>query len=233
MIEAILFDVDNTLIDFFKLKKIACEHAIEAMIDAGLDAPSDEALSLLYNLYDMNGWEDQRIFQKLLSSIEGYVDHKKLSYGILAYRKARVGMLAPYPGTKPTLMELRRMGIKLGIVSDAPELQGWLRLAATGLDDLFDLILIGSTPHKGTGKPFEKALLQLNMPASHVIHVGDWPQRDIEGARKHGIRTCFAQYGRPDLHAEATYVIKSIRELLDIVAEENCATCSLAQGEAF
>ena len=36
MIKAILFDLDNTLIDFFRLKKKCCNAAIDAMISAGL-----------------------------------------------------------------------------------------------------------------------------------------------------------------------------------------------------
>ena len=36
MIKAILFDVDNTLIDFMKMKRKSCEAAVETMISAGL-----------------------------------------------------------------------------------------------------------------------------------------------------------------------------------------------------
>ena len=35
-LKAVLFDVDNTLIDFMNMKKKSCEAAIEAMIGAGL-----------------------------------------------------------------------------------------------------------------------------------------------------------------------------------------------------
>jgi len=36
MIKAVLFDLDNTLIDFMRMKRNSCESAISAMIDAGL-----------------------------------------------------------------------------------------------------------------------------------------------------------------------------------------------------
>ena len=36
MIEAILFDLDNTLIDFMLMKRKSCESAIDAMVSAGL-----------------------------------------------------------------------------------------------------------------------------------------------------------------------------------------------------
>ena len=36
MVKAVLFDVDNTLIDFAIMKEKCCEAAIDAMISAGL-----------------------------------------------------------------------------------------------------------------------------------------------------------------------------------------------------
>ena len=43
MIKAIIFDLDNTLVDFMLLKNNAVEAAIHAMVDAGLDMSYDEA----------------------------------------------------------------------------------------------------------------------------------------------------------------------------------------------
>ena len=37
MIKAIIFDLDNTLLDFVKMKQFAVKAAITAMIEAGLD----------------------------------------------------------------------------------------------------------------------------------------------------------------------------------------------------
>ena len=54
MIKAVIFDLDNTLIDFMKFKRISCEAAINAMIDAGLDVNKDIAMDNLFNLYGIN-----------------------------------------------------------------------------------------------------------------------------------------------------------------------------------
>ena len=66
MIKEIIFDLDNTLIDFLKMKKHSCEAAISAMIDAGLKVKKEKALKLLFELYDKHGLENPRIFQKFL-----------------------------------------------------------------------------------------------------------------------------------------------------------------------
>ena len=68
MIKAVLFDLDNTLIDFVKMKKIACEQAISAMIDAGLEMKKGQGMKILFTLYDKYGWENQKIFQHFLQN---------------------------------------------------------------------------------------------------------------------------------------------------------------------
>ena len=64
--KAILFDLDNTLIDFMRMKKISCEAAISAMIDAGLPLEKETAYEKLFELYGVHGIEHQEIFQKFL-----------------------------------------------------------------------------------------------------------------------------------------------------------------------
>ena len=56
--------------------------------------------------------------------------------------------------------------------------------------------------------------------------IGDWPERDLVGARKVGMITVFARYGfsfdRQPVGAEgADYVIDDIREILEIIEEVN------------
>ena len=52
MIKAILFDIDNTLIDFMKMKEKSCEAAVEAMISKGLKMKKQEAMKEIYSIYD-------------------------------------------------------------------------------------------------------------------------------------------------------------------------------------
>jgi FMN phosphatase YigB (HAD superfamily) len=50
-ISAVLFDLDNTLIDFLKLKRMCVENAVDAMIDSGLDIPKEDAIKILFEIY--------------------------------------------------------------------------------------------------------------------------------------------------------------------------------------
>ena len=52
-----------------------------------------------------------------------------------------------------------------------------------------------------------------------AIHIGDWPERDMVGAKKAGIRTAFARYGDTfgTKDSGADYEVNDIYELVEIV----------------
>lgn len=217
--KAIIFDIDNTLIDFMEFKRISCEAAVDAMKKAGLKMSKKDALAVIHRIYREDGYEDPHIFQKFLATTQGEVDYRKLAHAINAYRRARI--LMPYPGAKETLKKLKRRGIRLAVVSDAPKMKAWLRLTAIKLDHLFDVVVA----HEDTGKhkphaiPFQAALKALKVRPEDCLMVGDHPARDIKGAKALGMKTCLALYGlQPAFKGpKADYEISSIPELLDII----------------
>lgn len=73
LIRAIVFDLDNTLVDFMSMKKLAVEAAIDAMIDAGLTLDREEAEREIFAIYDREGIEYQRVFDDLLETRMGQV----------------------------------------------------------------------------------------------------------------------------------------------------------------
>ena len=223
MFKAIIFDLGNTLVDFMKMKRNSCEEAMAAMIDAGLKIEKEEGLKILFELYDQYGLEYKKIFQEFLKKTLGQVDWKILASGVVAYRKIKIGFLTPYPHVHSTLLELKMRNVKLAIVTDAPRLRAWLRLAAMKLTDFFDVVIT----HDDTGErkphalPFETALQKLDAKPKDVLMVGDWIERDIEGAKNLGMRTCFAKYGALEEEIEkdsgADFEIDDIKQLLKLV----------------
>src|SRR3989338_5075809 len=141
MIKSVIFDLDNTLIDFMTMKRLSCDAAISAMIGAGLNADKDKAMKELFSLDDKYGLEEKTIFQKFLKKIEKKIDYEVLASGTVAYRRVRTGFLEPYPHVSEVLFELKRRGIKLAIVSDAPRLKAWIRLVAMKINHLFDVVV--------------------------------------------------------------------------------------------
>jgi putative hydrolase of the HAD superfamily len=220
MIKAVIFDLDNTLIDFWKMKHMCCDAAMSSMIDAGLKVNKKKALKLLFELYDKYGLEDPRIFQKFLKKTTKKIDTKILAHGVVAYRKVKFGCLEPYPHVHHILLKLKQKGVKLAIVSDAPKLKAWIRLASMRIGDFFDVVVAfeDTKNHKPSPLPFEAALKSLRVKPEQCLMVGDWPERDILGAKKLGMKTAFAKYGNPKIkHSGADYVITDVKKLLDIV----------------
>jgi len=197
-LKAVLFDLDNTLIDFVQFKKECSKAAIRAMIEAGLGMEEEKASALLFKMYDDFGWEDQRIFERFLRKVSGKVDYRILANGIAAYRRVKTGHLTPYPRIMETLIKLKSKGLILGIVSDAPKMQAWLRLAETNISEFFDVVvaLEDTGRLKPSKMPFKQAIKKLGFKPEEILFVGDNPERDIKGAKGVGMKTALAEYGQ-------------------------------------
>jgi HAD superfamily hydrolase (TIGR02253 family) len=225
MIKAIVFDLDNTLVDFMKMKRRAIEEAIPAMIDSGLKITSDEANRIIDEIYKERGIEYQQVFDVLLQRILNKVDYKILAAGIIAYRRAREASLIPYPHVYLTLNNLLKLGIKMGVLSDAPVKEAWLRLAFLNFQHTFDAVVTfdDTGERKPSAAPFKKILERLEVKPEESLMVGDWAERDIQGAKKIGMKTAFAKYGdtfETQSH-DADYELEDISVLIEIIKREN------------
>ena len=141
MIKAIIFDLDNTLLDFVKMKQFSVKAAITAMNEAGLEVDEKKAYEDIFDLYMERGWENQQVFDDYLNQTVGEVSNKILAAGIVSYRRAREATLLVYPNVNKALIQLIKMGINLAVVSDAPSREAWMRLYYLNLHHVFDPVL--------------------------------------------------------------------------------------------
>jgi HAD superfamily hydrolase (TIGR02253 family) len=225
MINAVIFDLDNTLVDFMLMKKQAVDAAVHAMRDAGFKLTAEEIHKRIDDIYNERGIEFQNVFDELLYREFSKIDYKILSAGVIAYRRAREAALVPYPHVTMTLIELSKMHIKLGVVSDAPAKEAWLRLCYLNFHHLFDAVVTFDDTHKRkpNPEPFQKILQQMNIKPEESLMIGDWEERDVVGAAKVGMKTVFARYGNTfgTVTSNADYDIDDIAQLAGIVRKEN------------
>jgi HAD superfamily hydrolase (TIGR01549 family) len=230
-LRAVLFDLDNTLLDFWRLKRMASDAAARAMVAAGADFSfsSDEAGDILFGEY-VEDIEGDRVFERFLRKhhqqrlhLSQHMLDKITAAAVNAYQRAKTVHLEPYPTVRRTLLELTRRGLRMGVVTDAPRFKAYQRLDSAGLTDYFDFV-ITRTDHgevKPHERPFREALDLLEMTPPEVLMVGDWPERDMAGAKAAGLRTAWAQYGHnglDDAPAEADFVLERFADLLKVTA---------------
>lgn len=206
-VRAVAFDLDSTLVDFMRWKQRACESAVRALIDAGLDLPTSASVDAhvpedvltkrLMETYFETDVESDRAITDFLERIGAAADPAMVSVAVAGYRRGKTAALEPYPRTVPTLVKLCKMGYQLAVVTDAPRSKAVYRLAATDLLPFFDTVLTSCDIEggKSTTKPFEAVCDELDREPEQVLMVGDWPERDIRLPKQMGMPTALAHYG--------------------------------------
>lgn len=220
-IKAIIFDMDNTLLDYMKFKRSATRAAVDAMIKEGLKMSKTKAVKMMFDVYFEKGFEYRQAFQEFLKRTDstGKVNYRILAPAIVAYRDARTHVLTPYSGALKVLRSLRKKGYILMLVTDAPRMKGWIRLAMTGLHREFEHVITfdDTGKKKPTGIPFKHALEVLKLKPSQVMVVGDSWSRDMAPAKKLGMRTCIAMYGRDrPPKGKPDHKLNSVKDILTI-----------------
>lgn len=216
MIRAVIFDLDNTLIDFLTFKKETAKAAARAMVRMGLPTDEITAYGKIFSVYDEKGIEYQKTFGDVIKPFGLEINKAEMiqQAAILAYLRRKFDVLKPYPMVKPVLEKLRQK-YKLAVVTDAPRNKAWQRLVLTGLEKEFHFVItkddtLEEKPHPS---PFYLAMKKLNVLAPACLFVGDNPERDIRGARELGMMSCWARYGSMRRESDADIEIGSIAEL--------------------
>ena len=223
-IKAVLFDLDNTLIDFMQMKKEACRAAVDAMIQVGLKMDRETAYTRLMEVYFDVGIESDNAFARFLET-QGQFEHKILAAAINTYLNVKNNYLKAYPHTKQTLQALKTAGVTLILVTDAPKTKAYQRLLAMNMDSYFDFVIgyEDTNQKKRDGTPLRLAIKKLKekipeIENDEILMVGDSIDRDLHPAKKLGLNTALAKYGQNEKEqGEADYELTDIKDILLIV----------------
>ncbi len=138
------------------------------------------------------------------------------------FARRRRELQNPLPGAEEVLHKLRAAGVRIGLLTNgAPDLQRE-KIEASGLGMFFDAAVVSG--EIGTGKPepeiFHHLLGKLGVAASESLMVGNSLARDIVGAKRAGLASCWiALEGEeePVGLVEPDYTIRSLGEVPRIV----------------
>jgi len=218
------FDFDHTLFDSDASESLAFGHALRS---SGIERT--EELFSTYTTINRSLWSDVEAgrynpdqvrelrFVRLADEAALDVDPATLA-GDFTIGMQEFGEL--YPGAYEVVEALRDRG-PLALVTNAISIIQRRRIERTGLQALFDVIVISSEVDVSKPSPaiFDSAFAQLEqLDRTRTLMIGDRLTSDMAGGVAAGIDTCwFNQHGRVNTSSlSPTHEIESLEQLLDL-----------------
>lgn len=186
-IDAVCFDLDDTLFDFGQYVRAGLEAAADRIWVHTGRRLHDELRSLYFEEGVTEG-----TFDRLLERHD--LPDDLVPELVSAYHDQR-GPLEPYPDAVSTLTRLGSQ-YALGVLTDGRNGRGKLR--RLGIADRFDAVVV--THERPFAKPdveaFERLLSRLDVEPAATVYVGDHPGLDVRGANELGMTTVRLRRGR-------------------------------------
>lgn len=176
MIQAVIFDLDDTLYlerDYMRsgYRYIAGILAERYSIDP----------ALAFKRMCMFSDQGKPVFDSVLASFGVPYDADTISAIVTAYRYHNP-VIRFCPDTLPAITALRKMKLKLCILTGGHAIVQRKKIKALGAQALFDSIIIAEEhggPQKPSPVPFSAAAAKLGVKPEETVCVGDNPQKDF------------------------------------------------------
>lgn len=222
MIKAVIFDVDDTLVSessfvYSGYNAVATYLSPKVNIEKGL---------LHTKLIEHFKKSPKNVFNRFFDEIEYSYNDADIQLLIQLYR-SHTPTLKPYEDVDETLIELRKKGFKLGIITDGFAISQNNKLKVLKLRDYVDKAIVTDELGREFWKPhpraFELMKNSLGVEYEEMIYVGDNPTKDFY------IRSVFPIYtvriNRSEIYNSADYLedikehykIDSLHEIFDVI----------------
>lgn len=198
MLEAIFFDIDDTLFSTSAFAARARENSIDAMIDAGVRTPREELLRELREVIAEFTSNYEHHFERLLArlpaeDLEGLNHALIVAAAVVAYHETKFRELSAHDDVTDVLQILARRGYKLGIISSGLTLKQMEKLIRLRVLPSLDPQAILISEEAGINKPnpklFLRACERAGVRPEKCMYVGDHPVNDVDAAKAAGMHT--------------------------------------------
>lgn len=242
-IKAVLFDMDDTLIDWSgqEIKGIEINQKHMGNIYLYLEErnfplpPMDDFL-LVFRDALIDCWTEAKktwagvafaeVLQATFLELGLDLGNINLEHVMRAYDWQPIPGVIPYPDTLAVLQNLRQRDFKIGLITNAMQPM-WMRdieLEAYGILPFLDARI--TSGDAGYMKPhpaiYRKVLDELGVAAETAVFVGDRPANDIAGANEVGMISIWLKPPHLDYDAEGVvpdYTITQLSDLLPILEQ--------------
>ncbi len=190
MIKGVVFDLDHTLFDRYATFRMVLPELYKRLrnkIPENLSCDDFiEGLIAVEKQHIYNGWGYTA--EKLVEQGTFLSGTKGSEIWECLYKHCWPIAAVKFPFTEPTLKELRKMGLKLGIITNGEHDTQILKIKMLELEELVDEIVISGDVgvQKPMAKPFEVMSEKLGISPKELMYVGDNPKNDVEGSRNAG-----------------------------------------------
>ncbi|MFH0808525.1 MAG: HAD-IA family hydrolase [archaeon] len=230
--KAVLFDLDNTLYDY----EAPHRKALKSVYDV-LKNEIGISFAKFKELYKISKAEIHReltgsasshnrvlYFQRLIEKTHNTVDPMIILKLYSVYWDTLLKNMKLGKGVLDTLKELKKRGLKVGIVSDLTTHIQLRKIQKLGITKYVDVLV--TSEEAGSEKPhaimFLLALNKLDVSWHDSIFVGDNSVNDIEGANAIRMDTILIKHGSlakemNENYQKPNFVIKEIGEVLNIL----------------
>jgi putative hydrolase of the HAD superfamily len=188
MINAVLFDLDNTLYSEFSFVESGMR-SVAAHLAKRFDLDADEIAK--YLLENVKAKGRGTVFDSLIQEL---MLPKEVSVPLLVYLyRTHRPQITLFEEADKLLKEFRARRIKMALITDGLSSVQQRKIDALKIQDYFHLIICTGDLGENYAKPspvsFSMALHLLEVPARSAIYLGDDETKDFAGPQELGIGT--------------------------------------------
>ena len=222
VIKAILFDLDNTLLDRDRGFNAFCKSLYHNNSIMGDSHTEEEAVNLI-TLFDSKSKRSRQVMlTELMKQWPGVFQNLNEAVGF--YETNYPKMLTLESSTRTLLQDLRKSGIPSAIVTNGDVLLQTNKVTESGLSNLVEATVIseGVGVQKPNKRIFQKALSLINASPSSTLFVGDTPEADILGAKNIGMITAWVHRNRdwPLNNLKPDYMINHVSDIRNLIPSQ-------------
>ncbi|MBP1990610.1 HAD family hydrolase [Paenibacillus eucommiae] len=220
MIRSVIFDLDGTLLDRNKSLIQFITDQYERLIQEFGHVNKEQYLHRFIEL-DCRGyvWKD-KVYQALIEEFQLQLDWNDL---LSDYKSGFSSFATPFPNTIELLEILQQQGYKLGMITNGFGDFQASNIAALGIADYFEVILISEFEKLRKPDPaiFLRAAEMLNSSVEQCVYVGDHPTNDVLASKHAGMKGIWKEDTYYEQNFECDGVIRELLELEDMLLQWN------------
>lgn len=228
MFQALIFDLDNTLLDRPAAQWRWSERFVDRWLPDSTKETKAKAAQDLFALDDLGYISREEFVVGVLDRVPDWQPEdnpassadpaSRIAALLIEYRRELISLYPRHEDICDFVERLRQKSFQLGVISNGRVSSQWPKMQRAGLDSAFESIVISEEvgfekPHP---EPFLASLRVLDVAPENALYVGDNPYHDVGGAAAVGMKNCWVALGREfpeDAPVRPDLQIDSVRDL--------------------